>query len=412
MKRDSWSNLAPIHEDGELSVKPAALRGAMTVCAALALSVAGLAKVTGAAPPQGAPAAASPADGVVLAENYFKNIQSLKGVPVDEFMDTMGMFAAATGMNCVDCHVSDAGGDWAKYADDTAFKRTTRRMVTMVNTLNGSSFGGRSLVTCFTCHRGLRMPATLPSLDLQYGDPPPVDPDQITQATPGAPTADQILDKYLQALGGAQRVAAITSITGKGSYRAYDDFQLSPLDLYAKAPDQRTSIQHSDYGDVTTTYDGKNAWMAAPQDIRPFPVVQYSGGNLDGARIDALLEFPGRLKQALTNWKVGPESSVGDQDVQIVQATLPSGFLVKLYFDSKTALLLRSVRYSSSPVGRVPVRVDYSDYRTVAGVKIPFKRVATWTDGRTVFQLDSAQVNAAVDASRFTKPKPPAPPKR
>ena len=55
----------------------------------------------------------SPGDGVVLSDQYFKNIQALKGIPVDEFMDTMGMFAAATGMNCVDCHVSDAGGDWA-----------------------------------------------------------------------------------------------------------------------------------------------------------------------------------------------------------------------------------------------------------------------------------------------------------
>ena len=372
------------------------------MCAALALSVARVATQS----------PASPADGVVLAEQYFKNIQALKGIPVDEFMDTMGMFAAATGMNCVDCHVADAGGDWAKYADDTGFKRTTRRMVAMVNALNEGSFGGRPLVTCFTCHRGLKAPATLPSLDLQYGEPLPVDPDQITRSTPGAPTPDQILDAYLQALGGAQRVAGITSITGTGSYRAYDDFELSPLDLYAKAPDQRTTIQHSPYGDMTITYDGKNAWMAAPRDIRPFPVVQYSGGNLEGAHVDAILEFPGRLKQALTNWRVGPESSVDDQDVQIVQATTPSGFLVKLYFDTKTGLLLRSVRYSNSPVGRVPVRVDYSDYRAVSGVKVPFKRVATWTDGRTVFQLDSVQVNTAVDASRFAKPTPPAPPKR
>ena len=394
-------------------MKRGAMGVAMNACAALALSVAGVTMATGQAAPQGGPQGPpSPADGVVLSDQYFKNIRALRGIPVDEFMDTMGMFAAATGMNCTDCHVPDAGGDWAKYADDTGFKQTTRRMIAMVNTLNEGSFGGRPLVTCFTCHRGLRAPATLPSLDLQYGDPPPVDPDQITRATPGAPTADQILDKYLQALGGAQRVAGITSITGKGSYRAYDDFQLSPLDLYAKAPDQRTTIQHSPYGDMTITYDGKNAWMAAPTDIRPFPVVQYSGGNLDGAHVDAMLEFPGRLKQALTNWRVGPQSSVNGQDVHIVQATTPSGFLVKLYFDIKTGLLLRSVRYSNSPVGRVPVRVDYSDYRAVSGVKVPFKWEATWTDGRTVFQLDSVQVNTAVDASRFAKPKPPAPPKR
>jgi photosynthetic reaction center cytochrome c subunit len=139
------------------AMKRRAMSGAVNVCAALALSLAGVAKAAG---------QASPADGVVLAEQYFKNVQTLRGIPVDEFMDTMGMFAAATGMNCVDCHVADAGGDWAKYADDTGFKRTTRRMVAMVNTLNEGSFGGRRLVTCFTCHRGLRAPAMLPSLDL------------------------------------------------------------------------------------------------------------------------------------------------------------------------------------------------------------------------------------------------------
>ncbi len=124
----------------------------MSVCAVLALSVAGVARVTGqaaapgarqAAPPAASQAPPAPGDGIVLSDQYFKNIQSLKGIPVDEFMDTMGMFAAATGMNCVDCHVGDAGGDWAKYADDTAFKRTTRRMIAMVNTLNQANFGGR-----------------------------------------------------------------------------------------------------------------------------------------------------------------------------------------------------------------------------------------------------------------------------
>ena len=88
-----------------------------------------------------------------------------------------------------------------------------------------------------------------------------------------------------------------------------------------------------------------------------------------------------------------------------------SGSPVKLYFDEKTGLLLRSVRYTESPVGRVPIRVDYSDYRAVSGIKVPFKWTTTWTDGRSVFDLTSVQVNVAVDAARFAKPAPPAAPK-
>lgn len=83
------------------------------------------------------------------------------------------------------------------------------------------------------------------------------------------------------------------------------------------------------------------------------------------------------------------------------------GSPVKFYLDTESGLLLRTVRYADSPVGRVPVQMDYSDYRDVSGIKIPFKWISTWTDGRTVFQLDSVQVNTAVDASKFAKPAPP-----
>ena len=64
----------------------------------------------------------------LVAEQYFKNVQVLRGIPVDEFMGTMGFIAAATGMNCTQCHVEESGGDWARYADDTPLKQMARKM--------------------------------------------------------------------------------------------------------------------------------------------------------------------------------------------------------------------------------------------------------------------------------------------
>src|SRR3989442_5054612 len=91
-----------------------------------------------------------------LAEEVFKNVQVLKGIPVDQFMGTMGFFAASLGLNCTDCHVDESGGNWAKYADDNALKQTTRRMIVMMSSINRTNFGGRQVVTCNTCHRGNR----------------------------------------------------------------------------------------------------------------------------------------------------------------------------------------------------------------------------------------------------------------
>ena len=100
-----------------------------------------------------------------MAEDLFKNVQVLKGIPVDEFMDTMGMISAALGLNCLDCHTSDSDAAWERFALDTTMKRTARRMIQMVATINKDNFGGARGVTCWTCHRGDLRPTTLPNLD-------------------------------------------------------------------------------------------------------------------------------------------------------------------------------------------------------------------------------------------------------
>jgi hypothetical protein len=164
----------------------------------------------------GGQAAQAPADRAPNSEDVFKNIQVLKGIPVDQFMGTMGFFSSSLGLNCTDCHTYDSGGDWAKYADDTPLKRRARAMVTMMQKINQDNFGGRQVVTCNTCHRGVSRPNVMPSIDQLYGTPPPEEPgDPITQAA-GQPTADSIIDKYIAAVGGAQKVAAFTSFTASG----------------------------------------------------------------------------------------------------------------------------------------------------------------------------------------------------
>src|SRR5260370_10576744 len=84
----------------------------------------------------------------LMAEDVFKNIQVLKGIPVKEFMNTMGFFSAATNLNCIDCH-SPQSESLEGYAIDTPRKQTARRMVLMLNQINQTQFGGRPPVTCF-----------------------------------------------------------------------------------------------------------------------------------------------------------------------------------------------------------------------------------------------------------------------
>jgi photosynthetic reaction center cytochrome c subunit len=341
-----------------------------------------------------------------MAEQVFKNIQVLKGIPVNQFMATMGFFSASVGMNCTDCHGLESAGNWEKYADDTPVKRTARAMIGMMNAINKSYFGGRRVVTCYSCHRGGERPDVTPSIADLYGPPPPKEPDQMVGGPAKGPSADQILDKYIQALGGAQRLASLASFAAKGTYQGYAD-EKHALEIFAKAPGQLTTIVHTPGGDTTTTYDGRAAWIAAPPADKPVPMLDLTGGDLDSARLDAALAFPTRIKQALTQWRAGYPAVIDDRAVQLVQGTSDGRYPVNLYFDSQSGLLVRQVRYSESPVGLSPTQIDYADYREVSGVKMPFKWTVSWLDGRSTIELSEVQPNASIDAAKFARPALP-----
>jgi hypothetical protein len=342
-----------------------------------------------------------------LAEEVFKNIRVLRGLPVDEFMGTMGVFSAALGMSCEDCH-SASDTTWENYALDTSPRKVTaRRMVQMMTSINQASFGGRQVVTCYTCHRGSGKPKVTPSLAALYGASTLEDQEDAVRPARTGPTADQILDKYIQALGGAQRLAGVTSVVAKGTSAGYGPEGTRPIDIIAKAPGQRVTIIHTLDGDNTTTYDGRAGWIAAPH--KPVAVLGLTGSELDGVRLDAELSFPARIKETLAQWRAGLPTDIDDKPVQVVQGSRPNGTLATFYFDSETGLLTRLVRYANSKVGRLPTQIDYSDYRDVAGVKMPFKMTVTWLDGLENIQLTDIQVNVTVDDAKFGKPAPPRP---
>jgi len=240
-----------------------------------------------------------------------------------------------------------------------------------------------------------------------YGAPPLEDPDEILEQAPGAPPADQVLDKYLRALGGADRLATLTSFVAKGTYQGNAEVEKRPFEVFAKVPAQRTAIIHSNNGDTTTAYDGRAAWIAAPDTESPVPLLGLTGLELDAVKLDADLSFPARVKSILSDWRVGFPTTIDDRDVQVVQGTSAGRSPVKLYFDRESGLLVRLVRYTDSPVGRNPTQIDYADYREVAGVKMPFRWTVTWLDGRSTIQLNDVQPNIPIDAARFSRPASP-----
>ena len=352
-------------------------------------------RAAGQAPaPQGAP------ERVPLSDDVFKSVEILKGIPVDTFFETMGMFASAMGNDCTFCHVSNAYFDKTAFAQPTPRIRRARQMLTMMKALNDQYFAGRTRVTCFTCHGGSQAPRSEPDLALQYGAPTE-DPNARDFPVDPRVSADEIFDKYLLALGGTERLAKFTSFTAKGTYSGFDTaFEKVPVELFAKAPNQQTMIVRQVGGISTRTFDGRNGWMAGPD--TPMPLLTLTEGNLDRARLEAIVAFPAGIRRAFPKWRVG-RTAIDDREVRVVQGIGDAQALANFYFDD-AGLLVRMVRWTRTPVGFVPTQVDYADYRDVAGVKVPFHRRVSQTYMQMNVDLTEVQPNVTIDAAKFARP--------
>jgi photosynthetic reaction center cytochrome c subunit len=351
-----------------------------------------------AAQPGGAPAAAGAAE-PKKAEEQYKNIQVLKGIPADQVIPGMQFIAASLGVECQFCHVQD---EFEK--DDKKPKLTARKMMTMMFAINKDNFEGHREVTCYSCHRGSIDPVGTPLVmtddtKLVMGEANKV---ESAEGKENGPSADQLFEKYMKAVGGAGAIETVTSRVMKGTI-SFGDRNV-PIDIYSKDPDKRISFTHTPDGDSVTAFDGHEGWLGVPGR----PVREMHGPDIDGASMDADLHFAAHLKEMFSEAQVRGTEKVGDLDAYVVIGRREGKPPLRLYFDEKSGLLVRLVRYGETPFGRLPTQIDYADYRDAGGVKIPFRWTLARTSGRFTIQLTDVKENAPVDDAKFAKP--PAPP--
>jgi photosynthetic reaction center cytochrome c subunit len=352
----------------------------------------------------GAPVAANGA-GPKKAEEQFKNIQVLKGIPADQLIPGMQFITASLGVECEFCHVE---GAFEK--DDKKPKQTARKMMEMMFAINKDNFEGHREVTCYSCHRGSTDPVGTPVVmgeelkaGMGEGKTAEEKKGEGADAKEGSgPTADQLIDKYLQAVGGAAAVEKITSRVMKGAITFGD--RNVPIEIFSKDPDKRISFTHTPDGDSVTAFDGHEGWLGVPGR----PVREMHGPDIDGASMDADLHFAAHLKAMFSEVQVRGTEKVGDHDTHLVIGQREGKPPLKLYFDEQTGLLVRLVRYGETPLGRMPTQIDYADYREAGGVRIPFRWTLARPSGRFTIQVSEVKANVPVDDAKFAKP--PAPP--
>lgn len=336
-------------------------------------------------------------------DQAYKNIQVLKDLPADQLIPAMQFVASSLGVECEFCHVESAFDK-----DEKKPKQAARKMMRMMFAINKDNFDGHREVTCYSCHRGARKPVGIPII----GDEEPkievamdVTSEETNAAIPDVarlPAVDQILAKHVQALGGEDAIRKVSSRIEKGTITAFGGHQF-PVEVFTKAPDKRVFVMHLPNGDSITAFDGHVGWIGAPGR----PVREMSGGELEGAKLDADFFFPLRLKEMFTKLESEQAVKIGDHEANVVSGFADNQPVIRLYFDMQSGLLLRSVRYAESPLGRNPTRIDYADYRKEGGVKIPFRWTVARPSGRFTIQLTEVEQDIPIDDGRFSKPGEP-----
>jgi len=329
---------------------------------------------------------------VKTAEQVYKNITQLKGTPADQLVPAMQFISASLGVECEFCHVRGKMDD-----DSKRSKQTAREMIAMTMTINKNAFGGRNQVTCYSCHHGAEHPSSVPPV-LESDAAPHPEAHMAPSSTP-APTADDIVSKYVTAIGGADAMKKTTSRVMTGKILAGGNE--SPIEVLTKAPNKRVSITQMGGGSSYTAFDGTAGWLGnTGRPARSMSAAESAASGLDSEFYLGL-----RLKELFPQLRRGRPDQINGAECETLIGAAPGRPQVRLYFDKSSGLLVRMVRLAETPLGRNPTQIDYADYRDVNGVKVPFRWTLSRPNGRFTIQIAEVKANADIPDSKFEKPE-------
>jgi hypothetical protein len=340
-------------------------------------------------PPDGQAAADTD---VPKASERFENLQVLGDLPADELRPTMNFFRSSLGVGCSHCHVR---GAFEK--DDLEEKRKAREMIRMVMDINGGALHGGLGVNCDTCHRGSTWPAR--EIRIPWGGVVSLSASEETGEPPARPSPEEVLSRYLEAVGGQEAFDALDSLRMHGTLASHRR-ERAEVEIVRAAPDRMLDVRRSEESTSRSGFDGTVAWR---QEGDEEPELR-EGAALERHRRLADLSRPMGQRPAESLVVLGHET-LGDREVVVLQGPSPeSDRDERLSFDRESGLLLRITTLDPSPLGANPVAFEYDDYRDVGGVMLPFLHRTVAPDFTVETRFDSIERGVEVDEAAFAPP--------
>ena len=333
-------------------------------------------------------------------EQVYKNIQVLKGVPADQLIPAMQFITASLGVQCDFCHLENAFDK-----DDKETKQTARKMMRMMFAINKDNFDGHKEVTCYACHRGAHKPVAIPVIEEEPIQSKSEDKANHEEGNAASlPDADKIIEKYLQAMGGADAVSKISTRLQKGTLTV--GTAQFPVEVLTRRPASRVATVHFPNGGSVAGFNGQVGWLSTPG----HGVHEMSSAEVDASQMGSYPNWATDLRQIFKELRVQQLEQVAGRPTYVVSGIRENRPPAQLYFDQQSGLLIRLLRYVDTPLGLNPAQIDYADYRQEGGVMTPFRWTVARPGGRFTIQINQMQQNVPIDDEKFAKPAASLPP--
>lgn len=326
------------------------------------------------------------------AGQVYKNIQALKDLRASELDGVMNFMSAALGVGCTYCHTNP----WD--SDEKTAKLAARRMILMTRAINGEHFSGNPAVTCYTCHRGQHNSVPNPPADFATHSK-----DVTIPVKPAAlPSTDDIIDRYIRAIGSDAAIQKIKTLVSRGAETTTNRMTppaTTPIEIYQTTANKMLVVRNIPRGTNMEAFDGVKGWAKDAHGTR-----ELEGRELAEAMGAADLMRYMNLRAAYPQMRVLTKEKLGDREAYVVGATSRDDSREKLYFDVQTGLLIRKYVAFKTAFGTIPEVMDFTEYREVNGVKLPF--TITWSRPPfgSVKKFTEIKLNVAVDDSKFVSP--------
>jgi hypothetical protein len=224
---------------------------------------------------------------------------------------------------------------------------------------------------------------------------------QTIHTSGSLPTVDELLARYVEAIGGAKAINAVTSRAIKGTLDIPGKSRGGSFETYTQAPNKGMSVLEAyPLGRVKGGYNGRSGWAQTSQGVQSIK----TAADLASLQRDSDIYAALRVKNNFAKVTLAGKSNIGYREMYVLDLQPAAGAVERLYLDAKTYLPARLNTVRKLGAIAVPVEIYFDDWRAVDGIQYPFSMSHRFEKLTLSFTVKEIRHNLALDASLFDAP--------